>query len=126
MLKVTLREYIIEDRNVLPGRCVLTLNSNEYGEVKFKARYVVGRYRDKMKDRMVHKSSTLEPQSVRLLLSLTVMLEFDIWTSYVRHAYLKSATSLEREVFVGKPSREFELSPKQCLLLLKPLYDLCE
>lgn len=68
VFKVILREDIIEDGSVLLGRIVLALKSSEDVEFKSKARYVVGGHRDKMKHMMVHTSSTLQPQSVRLLL----------------------------------------------------------
>ncbi len=75
---------------------------------------------------MVHSASTLQPQSIRLLLALAAMHGFDIWTSDVRQAYLQSAEPLARDIFIEKPVPEFELAPEQCLQLLKPLYGLCE
>ena len=124
--KVILREDIPRDGNVLSGRFVLTIKSTEYGKIKHKARYVIGGHRDKFKDLMVHSTSTLQPQSVRLLLALAAIFNFDIWTSDLRQAYLQSAEPLAREIFIAKPVPELELKPSQCLQLLKPLYGLCE
>jgi len=57
--KIILREDIPKDANVLPGRFVLAIKSTEDGEVKYKARYVLGGHRDKLKRMMVHSSQTL-------------------------------------------------------------------
>lgn len=54
-------------------------------------RYVIGGHRDGIKDMMVRKAATVQPQYVRLLLAIAVMLGFDTWTADVRQAYLKSA-----------------------------------
>eukprot|EP00171_Calliarthron_tuberculosum_P004009 IDg4009t1 len=124
--KVILREDVPPDANVLPDRFVLAIKSTEDGKVKFKARYVIGGHRDKLKDMMVHSTTTLQPQSIRLLLALAALHGFDIWTSDVRQVYLQSAEPLSRDIFIKKTLPEFELEPHQCLQLMKPLYGLSE
>ena len=124
--KIILREDIPTDGNVLPGRFVLAVKSTEDEEVKFKARYVIGGHRDKLKGFMVHTSQTLQPSSVRLLLALAELHGFSTWTSDVTQAYLQSAVPLMRDVFIKDPVPEFELNPNQSLQLLRPLYGLCE
>lgn len=57
--KIILKEEIPPDGNVLPGRFVLAIKSTEDKKVKFKARYVIGDHRDKMKNMMVHTTTTL-------------------------------------------------------------------
>ena len=54
------------------------------GEMKYKARYVIGGHRDKMKDWMVHSTTTLQPQSVSFLLALAGTFGFDLWTADIR------------------------------------------
>ena len=124
--KVILKKDLPRDANVLPGRFVLTIKSTEDGQVKHKARYVIGGHRGKLKKFMVHDTATLQPQSVRLLLALASIFGFDVWTSDVTQAYLQSSEPLARKIFIREPVPEFELDPKECLELLKPLYGLCE
>lgn len=109
------------DANILPGRFVLDIKSTENGQTKFKGRYVIGGHRHRMEDMMVHDATTLQPQSIRILLALAAMFGFKIWTSDVRQAYLQSALLLTRDLLITKPVPEIELSPDQCLKLLKPL-----
>ena len=94
--------------------------------MKFKARYVIGGQRDKLKRFMVHSSQTLQPASVRLLLAMASMFGFHVWTADVRKAYLQSAEPLMREILIKDPVPEFELDDPQCLQLLRPLSGLCE
>ena len=122
--KIILREDIPPDGNVLPGRFVLAVKSTEDGEVKFKARYVIGGQRDKLKGFMVHTSQTLQPSSVRLLLALAELHGFSTWTSDVTQAYLQSAVPLMRDVFIKDLVPKFELNPNQGLQLRRTLYGL--
>ena len=113
--KVILQEELPPDGNILPGRFVVAIKSTDDDKINYKARYVIGGHRDKYKDLMVHSTSTLQPQSVRLLLALAAIFEFDIWTSDVRQGYLQSVEPLARDIFIRKPVPEFELAPSQCL-----------
>lgn len=70
---------------------------------------------------MVHSTSILQPESIRMLLALSRLLHFNLW-----QAYLHSSKPLKRDIYICKPVLEFELEPFQCLLLLKHLYILCE
>ena len=88
---VILKQDIPSNANILPGRFVLAIKTTEDGEVKFKARCVIGGHRDKDKSLMLRTATTLQPQSVRLLLALSNMHDIDIWTSDVRQAYLQSS-----------------------------------
>ena len=124
--KIVSRKDIPPDANVLPDRFVVAIKTGDRGETKSKARYVVGGHRDRFKHMMVHSASTLQPQSVRLLLALAAMFDFDVWTSDVKQAYLQSSQLFSREEFIENPVPEFSLEPHQCLQLLKPQYGLCE
>ena len=65
---------------------VLSVNMENWrdGQVMFKARYVIGGHRNRMKDMMVHSATSLQPQSIRLLLALAAMFGFNIRTADVR------------------------------------------
>lgn len=96
--KFILREDVPPDANILPDRFVLSIKSTEDSETEYKARYVIGGHLDRMKDIMVHSATTLHPQSIRLLLALTAMFGFDIWSADVLLSYLQSAEPLLRDL----------------------------
>ena len=124
--KVVLREEIPPNGHVLPGRFVLSIKSTEFGDEEFKARYVIGGHRDRHKEFMVHTSQILQPASVRLMLVIASIFNFEVWTSDVRQAYLQSAEPLSRAIYIDPPSPKFSLAPEECLQLMKPLYGLCK
>ena len=124
--KVILKEDLPADANVLPGRFVLALKSTVDGKIFHKARFVIGGHRDRLKNFMVHSSQTLQPSSIRLLLALASIFGFQVWTSDVTQAYLQSAIPLSRDLFLDSKVPELELSPDQCMQILRPLYGLTE
>ena len=76
--KVIVRQEVPPDGNVLPGRFVLAIKSTEDCRIKYMARYVIGGHRDRLKHMMIHNASTLQLQSIRLLLALAGIHGFDI------------------------------------------------
>lgn len=75
---VILREDVPKYGKVLPERFFLAVQSAVDGEHKYKARFVIGRHPEKLKDMMVHSTSTLQPQSFRLLLALDSIFDFSV------------------------------------------------
>lgn len=75
---------------------------------------------------MVHSLQTLQSSTLRVILAIATVHDFDIWTSDVKQTYLLSRAPLRRDVFLTKIPSEFNLKPKECLQLLKPLYSLCK
>eukprot|EP00171_Calliarthron_tuberculosum_P007692 IDg7692t1 len=126
LARIYVKKRLPTDANVFPGRYVFAIESTEDGKVKFKALYVIGRHRDKLKNIKVHSSVTVQPSSIRLVLSFAALLDFDVWTSDVTQAYLQSSALLMHDEYITKHLTEFELEAYHCLKLFKPLYKLCD
>ena len=124
--KVLLKEELPDGANALTARFVLAIKSNADGKIKYKARYVIGGHRDRLKPFLVHGAQSLQASSARLLLALAAMLDFDVWSCDVKLAYLQSSEPLTRRVFISNPAPEFELHPNECFELLRPLYGLSD
>ena len=122
--KVVLKEELPDGANALTARFVLAIKSTVDGKVKYKARYVMGGHRDRLKNFLVHDAQTVSPSSTRLFLCLSAMFDFKIWSFDVKLAYLQSEGTMPRDVYIKNPAPEFELAPHECFQLLKPLYGL--
>lgn len=121
--KVVRRNDIEDDANVLGGRFVLAIKNMETDEPTYKARFVVQGHNDCEKNLLVHSANTIRQHSVRLLVALSEIFNFTIWSQDVYQDYLQAAGRIKRNVFI-KPPREFQLTPDELLMLLKPLYGL--
>jgi hypothetical protein len=110
--------------NVLPARFVLAIKNGGTDQEILKARFVLGGHKDRDKMNLVHNATTLKQSSVRLLLALSAVLGFELWTMDVRQAYLQAASNLKRDVFI-RP-HELELSQDELLQVIKPLYGLSD
>lgn len=87
--KIILRKDFPSDSIILPGRFVHSITFTEDGEVKFKAQFVIGGHRGKLKYMIVHSSTTPQMQSIRPLIALVVVNGFNIWTSDVTQENLQ-------------------------------------
>ena len=67
--KVIPRKEIPDGANALTARFVLSIKSTADGDIRYKARYLVGGYRDIMKHFMVHGAQTLQASSIRILIT---------------------------------------------------------
>jgi hypothetical protein len=122
--RAVLREDVPTGANKLKARYVLAIKDADTNKCIYKARYVLGGHRDRLKHLLVHTSSTLRPPSIRIILAVSAILEFKVWTVDISQAYLQSANDIDRDIFVDNPAPEFALSPDQCLQLIRPLYGL--
>ena len=123
--KVVLKDELPDDANILKGRFVLAIKDGGTDKEIWKARYVVQGYKDHLKQSLVHDATTAGNYSVRMLVGLASLFGFRLYSTDVTKAYLQSAESLMRDVYI-QPSKEFELGPNQMLKLLKPLYGLAD
>jgi Reverse transcriptase (RNA-dependent DNA polymerase) len=121
--RLILKEDVGPYPNVIPSRFVLCIK-HEAGQEHLKARFVLGGHRDRDKKSLIHNSTTLKHQSVRLILTFASIFGFDIWSSDVNQAYLQSAEKLQRDIFI-RPV-ELELAPNELLQLMLPLYGITE
>ena len=117
------KSSVQEGANILRGRFVLTIKDVGTDKQRRKARYVVQGYRDRMKTSLVHDTSTAKQSSVKILVGISAIYGFRIFSIDVTQAYLQSSENLKREIYV-KPSREFKLHDGELLKLRKPLYGL--
>ena len=123
--KVVLKENVPKDANIIGGRFVLAIKDEGTKKEVWKARFVVQGYRDKLKTSLEHDAPTARQYSTRVLVGLAAIFGFRIFSTDVTQAYLQSAESLMRDLYV-KPNGEFELGHNQLLKLLKPLYGLAD
>ena len=84
--KVILNEKLPDGANALTARFVLAIKSSADGDVKYKARNVIGSHRDVLKIYLVHGAQTLQGSSVWLILALASMYSFNISSSDVKLA----------------------------------------
>lgn len=76
--KVILKEGVPRGANNLLARFVFAIKSTEDRKINYKARYVIGGHRGRLKNLMVHSSQTLSASSTRLLLALALAFSFDV------------------------------------------------
>ena len=122
--KIIILTELTDGANTLTARFVLESKSNADGDIQYKARYVIGGHRDRLKHFLVHEAQILQASSARLLIALASVLEFDVWYTDMKLAYPQSREPLLRRFFVKNRAPEFELEPDECFELLKPLHGL--
>lgn len=91
---------------------------------RHKARFIVRWHKDREPGYLVHVSKTIKYKNLRLMVTLSATIDFKIWSQDVTQAYIQ-VKDLTRALYV-KPTKDFNLTPKHTLKLLKPLYVLTE
>lgn len=94
--RVVLRQDLSEDANVLGGRFVLTIKQKGTENELFKARFVVQGHLDKEKELLVHESTTVSQQAIKLLISLATILGFKLWSEDMTLTYIQGARKIIR------------------------------
>lgn len=118
--RVVLKEDLDDGANILGGRFVLTIKHKNTDQEIFKARFVVQGHLDREKELLVHASTTVGQQAIRLLVSLATIFGFKLWSEDMTLAYIQGADKILRKVYLrGKP--EFQLASNELLEILRPL-----
>ncbi len=111
--------------NMITGSFVVTIKDVETENPIFKARFVAHGNRDSEKGQLVHDSTTARQISVRLLLAMSAIMGFYVWTEDISQAHLQSASELLRE-FHLKPNCQLRIPAGYVLKLLCPLCGLAD
>lgn len=122
--EIVFKEDFPENANILGGRFVHAIKNLNTEEEVHKARFVVQGHTD-LKNLLVHHSTNLRQNSIRVLVAIAAIFGFGLWSQDVSQAYLQSADKLMRDVYV-KPTKEFHLASNQLLKILKPLYGISD
>ena len=111
--------------NILSSRFVLTLKNFGSADEHAKARYVAQGNRDREKAHMVHNINILRQSSTRIIVAVSAIKGFRLFSLDVRQAYLQSEDKMTRNVFL-LPKRAdlkyFGLCEEDILEPLKPIY----
>ncbi len=112
-----------DDANMMTGSFVLTIQDAETDTLTFKARFVAHGSRDAEKNQLVLDSTTARRSSVSLLVALASVTGLFVWTDDISQAYLQSASSLLREIYLW-PNHQLKMSAGYFLNLLRQFYGL--
>lgn len=114
-----------KDANVLGSRFALATKNVGSADEKEKARLIVQGHTDREKFNVVHNSTTLHQRSMRIILSIAAMHQFQVWSHDITQAYPQSDSPLLRGVYILPPS-ELNMPEHTALKLVKPLYGLAD
>ena len=89
-----LKEEVPESSYILTARFVLVIKSKNLGEIRFKARYVIGGHKDIMKDCLIHGAQAFQACSVCFFALIAGIFCFEVWSTDVKLACLQSAEPL--------------------------------
>ena len=84
---------------VLTVRFLLAVKHKITGDVRFKARYVVEGYRDKLKASLVQGIQTLRPISARLRVAIAAMVNFKFRSTGVKLVYFQADKPLHPKAY---------------------------
>lgn len=91
-----------KNANVFSSHVVYKVKDGDDGQLKLKGRLVLHGNRDKDRFAVRRDSASADLSIVRLLLSLALILDFDIATADVKGAYMQSGP-IKRELYVRPP-----------------------
>lgn len=126
VFKIVLREEAGDRPNIVPSRYVLAIKHSEKPDEspRLKARFVLGGHVDKDRNRIVHDTRTVRPESTRMLIALATIFGMKISLADWRQGYTQSKSPLLRKVFV-RPN-ELQLNENELVQVLRPVYGLAD
>ena len=90
-----------------------------------KSRLVIQAYNDHGKRTILTQSPSIQRASQRLLISMAISMDLDIYKRDISQAYTQSKSSLMRDVYIQPPA-ELELPNDVRLKVILPLYGIPE
>lgn len=111
--------------NVMRGRFFLSFNGTDTECPTPNARFVIQGSCDNEKGMLVHTASTVRGASGRLLVTLSSVIQLELWGFDVTQAYLQSDSKQAREVSI-EPPPEMGLGEGKILRVVKALYSISD
>ena len=129
--KIDSKENIPENSIVVKSRVHHVIKKNENGNKKYKTRLVIQGHKDPDKGSIVTEAPTVLPSSLRLLLSIAAMCDFEVWSRDVKQAFIQSSFPIDREIYIKPPKKPNLMAmigerEDRYLMALKPIYGLTE
>lgn len=116
---------------MLKSRVHHLIKKDDNGKETFKTRLGIQGHKDPEKKSVVTEAPTVLRSSIRLILTLSAIYDFELWTRDVKQAFVQSAFPLDRMLFIKPPKNPDLMSmvdhlPDTYLHALKPIYGLTE
>jgi Reverse transcriptase (RNA-dependent DNA polymerase) len=123
---LVLADDVPKGANILGSRIVLALKNFDTIDESMKARLVRQGCGDREGPKIVREAPTVAHFTVRLLISISVLMGWMLWSKDARQAFLQSRSGLSRRIYARLPKELRSCFRGFLLLLLKPLYGLKE
>lgn len=99
----TCMEEIPADANIIGGRLVLAVNNTETENPVYKSRFVVQAHSNYEKDMLLHCANTVRPHTVKLIVAITAILCFRLWSQDFIQVDLQAGKSMLLEAYGPPP-----------------------
>ena len=119
------KSLVPKGANILRGRFVLAIKEPDTDKETLKARFVIQGHRDREKKTMVKESPTVLRHSIRLLVALASIFNYEVWTRDVKQAYIQSMEDLFRDIYLEPPT-DVGIDEEHLLKIVKPVYGLTD
>jgi Reverse transcriptase (RNA-dependent DNA polymerase) len=103
MFELVLADSVPRDANIMGTRIVLAVKNFATPEESVKGRLVVQGCGDRDGANIVSEAPTVSHLSVRLLITISVIMHWSLWSKDARQAFLQSKSCLSRRVYTRVP-----------------------